>query len=231
MSICYNDNMSIIIDTSNRKYIDYKKIFFANGRGAHNGAYYYSKEIVKNIIPNVHTDRPWDTLGMKAIGSKDHAIVFIHSNIEPAKNYAWLKKYDDLVLVVSSEHAYNWAKDTGYKTIFLPLSVDVEYVKQFKSKKVKDACYAGNKWKFKKTDLEKYIPDGVDFPPDDIEREDLLKFIAPYKKVYAVGRCAIEAKILGAKVLKCDHRYDPADFEVLDNKEAAKILQKELNNI
>ena len=46
--------MSVVIDTSNRKYIDYTKVFFASGRGMHNGAYYYSKEIAENIIPNVN---------------------------------------------------------------------------------------------------------------------------------------------------------------------------------
>lgn len=223
--------MSTIIDTDCRKYKDYKKVFFANGRGSHNGAYYYSKEIVKNIIPNVKTDRPWDTLGMKALGSKNHAIVFIHSNIEPAKNYAWLKKYDDLVLVVSSDHARNWAEGAGYKTIFLPLSVDVGYVKQFNTEKTKDTCYAGNRWKFKENDLAEYVPDKVDFPPEDIEREELLKFIAPYKRCYCIGRCAVEAKILGCEVLKCDHRYEPDDFKILDNRDAAKILQKELDKI
>lgn len=230
-SFCYYENMSIIIDTSNRKYIDYKKIFFTNGRGAHNGAYYYSKEIVKNIIPNVSTDRPWDTLGMKAVGSKDHAIVFIHTNVEPAKQYAWLERYNDLILVVSSDNAYNWAKSAGYKTIFLPLSVDTEYVSKFRTEKTKESCYAGNKWRFKDKDLKKYVPDDVDYPPADIEREELLKFIAPYKKCYCIGRCAIEAQVLGCEVLKCDRRYEPDYFKVLDNRDAAKILQRELDKI
>lgn len=223
--------MSIIIDTSNRKYIDYKKIFFANGRGAHNGAYYYSKEIVKNIIPNVSTSRPWDTLGMKGVGSKSNAIVFLHNNIHPGTNYAWLSKYSNLVLVTSNHMVEKWARTVGYKTIFLPLSVDVEYVKKFKVKKTKDACYSGNRWKFKDNDLKKYVPSDVDYPPADLEREELLKFIAPYKKCYCIGRCAIEAQVLGCKIMKCDHRYEPDDFPVLDNKDAAKILQRELDII
>lgn len=223
--------MSAIIDTDCRKYKDCEKNFFANGKGAYNGTYYYSKEIVENIIPLVKTDRPWDTLSMKALGSKDRAIAFLHSNINLDETYAWLKKYNDLVLVASSKNAYDWGVSSGYKTIFLPLSVDIKYVEQFKTDKTKNACYSGNRWKFKEEDLAKYVPDGVDFPPENIEREELLKFIAPYNKCYCVGRCAIEAKILGCEVLKCDHRYEPDDFKILDNKDAAKILQKELDKI
>lgn len=199
--------------------------------GKHNGAYYYSLEIVKNIIPNVKTNRPWDTLGMKAVGSQSNAIVFLHHNIHPATTYAWLAKYRNLVLVTSNHMVENWARTKGYKTVFLPLSVDVDYVKQFKTKKTKEACYSGNRWKFKDADLAKYVPADVDYPPKDLEREELLKFIAPYKKCYCIGRCAIEAQILGCKIMKCDHRYEPDDFPVLDNRDAAKILQRELDII
>lgn len=217
-----------IIDTGD---IQFRGLQKGMQSGKHNGAYYYSLEIVKNIIPNVKTDRPWDTLGIKGVKSQSNAIVFLHHNIHPSINYAWLSRYKNLVLVTSNHMVEKWAKTVGYKTIYLPLSVDVEYVKQFKTKKTKDSCYSGNKWKFKTEDLKKYVPDGVDYPPKDLEREELLKFIAPYKKCYCIGRCAIEAQILGCKVMKCDHRYEPSDFPVLDNKDAAKILQKELDRI
>ena len=55
--------MPKIIDTTNPNYLIYRKLFHSKGSGAYNGAYYYSKEIVENIIPNVETERPWDTLG------------------------------------------------------------------------------------------------------------------------------------------------------------------------
>ena len=47
----------------------------------HNGAYYYSKEIVKNIIPNVKTDRNWVTVRATNLPKEimDHSIVFIHN--------------------------------------------------------------------------------------------------------------------------------------------------------
>ena len=217
-----------IIDTTDKQYIGLQ---IGMPKGQHNGVNYYSLEIVKNIIPNVKTDRPWDTIGMRGVGSLDRAIVFLHHNIHPSKNYSWLSKYNDQILVTSNRMVEEWAKTTGRKVIFLPLSVDVEYVEQFKAEKTKDACYSGNRWKFKDADLAKYVPDGVDYPPEDLEREELLKFIAPYKKCYCIGRCAIEAKILDCEIMKCDHRYEPDDFPVLDNKDAAKILQKKLDII
>lgn len=223
--------MAKIIDVTDPNYIAYCKNYHHNGRGFYNGAYYYSKEIVKNIIPNVKTKRPWDTVGMKFLHSADHAIVFLHHNLKPEVNYKWLLRYNDLVLVCSSDVTYKWTKSLPKQhAIFLPLSIDTEYVKQFKTKKTKQACYAGNKWAFKYPDLKKYVPKDVDYPPENIPREELLKFIAPYRECYAVGRSALEAKCLGCKIKVCDHRYpDPSFWKLIDNKEAAKLLQKELD--
>lgn len=222
--------MPKIIDTTDPNYIAYCKMFHPKGSGAHNGAYYYSQEIVKNIIPNVKTWRPWDTLGMKHLRSLDHAIVFIHHNLNHDKVYGWLKRYKDLVYVCSTAASVSWATDQlNGSTVFLPLSVDTEYVKQFKTKKTKEACYAGNLWKFKKPDIAKYVPEGTDFPSKNIPREELLKFIAPYKVCYAIGRTALEAKALGCEVKNCDSRYDGVDWPIFDNKEVAAILQEQLD--
>ena len=63
-------------------------------------------------------------------------------------------------------------------------------------------------------------------------REDLLPRLAVYKRCYAVGRCAIEAKILGCDILPYDRRFpDPSIWQVLDNLEAARILQEKLDEI
>ena len=63
-------------------------------------------------------------------------------------------------------------------------------------------------------------------------RELLLDELAKYKKAYAVGRCALEAKALGCEILPYDDRFpDPSIWKVLDNKEAAKILQEKLDEI
>ena len=221
--------MGKIIGIHNNNYRAYRKAY---PKGGFNGAHYYADEIERNIIPLVKTDRSWDCLGMQMTNHSDHAIVFLHHNLNFNSVYKWLRRYNDLILVVSSWVTYAAAQDAGYKVIYLPLSVDVEYVKQFKTEKTKQACYAGNRWGFKRDDLKKYIPEGVDFPPNDLPREELLRFIAPYRECYCIGRCALEAKILGCKIKVCDSRYpDPKYWKVLDNKDAAKILQRELDKI
>lgn len=222
--------MPRIIDTADPNYKAYKKIFHPKGSGSYNGAYYYSQEIVKNIIPNVQTWRPWDTLGMKFLRSADHAIVFLHHNLNHDKVYHWLWEYRDLVYVCSTNQTYKWAsQQLNGHAILLPLSIDTEYVKKFKAEKTKEACYAGNLWGFKKSDVEKYVPESVDFPPKNLPREELLKFIAPYKVCYAIGRSAMEAVCLGCEVKNCDSRYEGVEWPVLDNREAADYLQEQLD--
>lgn len=198
----------------------------------HNGAYYYSQEIVKNIIPNVKTTRNWDTLGMKSVGSLDHSIVFLHHGINPDKVYGWLDSYEDQILVCSTPGTLNWAKSKGKKAIFLPLSIDVEYVKQFRTEKTKRACYAGNRWAFKREDEDKNIPSYVDFPPKDMPREEMLKFIAEYRELYAIGRCALEGLVLNCEIKPFFHKcMNPDRWKVLDNREAAEILRNELKKL
>ena len=219
----------MIVGINNNNYRAFRKAY---PKGGFNGAHYYADEIERNIIPLVKTNRNWDCLGMRMTNHPDHCIMFIHHNLNFKQTYFWLKRYKDVILVVSSWATYAAAQDVGYKVIYLPLSIDVDYVKQFKTKKTKDACYAGNRWKFKHPDLAKYVPKGTDYPPIDMKREDLLKFIAPYKTCYAIGRCALEAKALGCKIKVCDSRYpDPKYWKLLDNKDAAKLLQKELDKV
>lgn len=223
--------MPRIIDTSNPNYKAYQKIFHPKGSGAHNGAYYYSKEIVKNIIPYVNTDRPWDTMGMKFLRSKDHAIVFLHHCLSWDRVYSWLDRYKDQVFICSTKPTYEWAKSKGKQAIFLPLSIDVDYVKQFKTEKTKRACYAGNRWAFKREDEDKNIPDYVDFPPPNMPREEMLKWVAQYREIYAIGRCALEGIALGCEIKPFYHVYpDPSYWKLLDNKDAAKMLQEKLDS-
>ena len=60
----------------------------------------------------------------------------------------------------------------------------------------------------------------------------LLAEMAKYKRVYAVGRSAIEAKILGCKVMPYDERFpDPGRWQILDTRDAARMLQNKLNSI
>lgn len=186
----------------------------------YNGAYYYSCEIVEQMIPNIKTDYNWVTVSVGA--APPHSIVFIHSNVNLGQ-YRYLKDIPDTILVCGLPETARRVKRYG-TPIYLPLSVDVEYVKQFRVKKTKEVAFAGRPSKdtiYEKVDKLK-----------GLERAELLTEMAKYKKVYAVGRTAIEAKILGCEVLPYDSRFpDPSIWKVLSNQDAAKILQEQLDKI
>ena len=202
----------------------YKRKHIQAERNKWNGAYYYSKEIVDNIIPLVKTDRNWLTINVPGVGY-DHSIVFIHNNLHP-ELYDWLQNYKDLILVCGVPETCVKMGHLG-TPIYLPLSIDVEQVKQYRCEKTQEVAFIGRYPKRK----------GIIFPEDthiieNLPRVEILKRMAAYKKVYAVGRTAIEAKVLDCEILPYDPRFpDPKRWKVLDNKDAAVILQKQLNLI
>lgn len=194
----------------------------------YNGAFYYSKEIVKNIIPNVKTDRNWLTIRVEDL-CMDHSIVFIHNNLHPER-YDCLKNYKDLILVCGVPEIMEKVAHLG-TPIYVPLSIDLEYVKQFAVPKEErhGSVYVGRPVKRTYTNVE--IPNDIDII-EGVKRQDMLPMMAKYETVYAVGRTAIEAKALGCKLKAYDPRFPKVSFwKPLDNKEAAKILQKELDKI
>ena len=194
------------------------------GANKYNGAFYYSKEIVKNIIPNVQTLRSWITVNIKGVGC-NHSIVFIHNNLHP-EHYDWLARYDDLILVCGISETVEKVQHLG-KAIYLPLSIDVEHVKCYGKPKTKKAAFVGRPAKRKGIKL----PDNIDII-EGLPRNDLLQRMAEYNEIYAVGRTAIEAKALGCIIKPYDPRYpDPSIWKVIDNKDAAKILQNKINKI
>lgn len=203
----------------------YRETWRDAGPNQFNGAFYYSKEIVKNIIPNVETDRNWITVNAKGIAC-DHSIVFIHNNLHPGR-YDWLRKYKDLVLVCGIPETVDKVSHLG-TAIYLPLSIDTEYVGQFRvQEKTKGAAFVGRKSKAQLGNL----PRGIDYI-HGLPRQTLLRRMAPYKKIYAVGRTAIEARCLGCLVAPYDDRFpDPSIWKVFDNREAAVMLQQKLNRI
>lgn len=207
----------------------YKAKWRTLGENKYNGAYYYSKEIVKNIIPNVKTDRNWITIRLKEMKEHpDHSIVFIHNNKNP-NYYEYLKDYKDCILVCSLKSTADNLSFFG-KTIYLPLSVDVNYVKRFRTKeKTEEIAYAGRAIKLQY--FNNRVPKGTRVL-SNMTQPNLLREMAKYKKIYASGRTAIQAKILGCEVLPHETNFPDSDFwKVIDNKEAAKMLQKMLDEI
>lgn len=207
----------------------YKAKWDTLGDDRWNGAYYYSKEIVENIIPNVKTDRNWVTIRLANNKEHpDHAIVFIHNNRNP-NYYEYLRNYKDCILVCGLPSTAENVSFFG-KSIYLPLSVDVKHVEQFKvDEKTKEAAFAGRKVKMAYATTS--MPKDVDILTG-MEQDDLLKEMAKYKKIYATGRTAIQAKILGCEIGVMDVRFrDPSVWKVVDNLEAAKMLQKMLDEI
>lgn len=190
----------------------------------YNGAYYYSIEIVKYFIPAIKTDRSWVTVNVPGIGA-DHAIVFIHNNKMALKVYDWLRRYDDLILVCGIPETCEKVKEYG-TPIYLPLSVNVDEVSQYRCEKDRDTAFAGRRVKRAGVPLE-----GIDFL-ENIPREQLLAEMAHYQKIYAVGRTAVEALVLGCEILPYDKRFpDPSIWKVVDTKDAINILQRELDNV
>lgn len=212
----------MIIDHDNKIY---RTQWSLAGEGRYNGAFYYSKEIVKHIIPRVETDRNWITVNARSQGA-DHSVVFIHNNLRPDL-YDWLSIYKDLILVCGIEETCAKVSHLG-TAIYLPLSIDVDEVKSHKvRRKTKDVAFAGRRDKIT-FDLPSA---GIDFLTG-MPRPLLLDEIAKYKKIYAVGRTAIEAKALGCELLAYDPRFPDVElWKVLDNKDAAAILQDKINEI
>ena len=191
-----------------------------------NGALIYSINICKYIIPNIKTNRNWITININKC--LDHSIVFIHSNVKCELLYSYLKNYNDLILVCSQKSTMYKMRKFG-RAIYLPLSIDVEYVKKFRTAKTKDTCYAGRENKINSIYLKNKA--GVDYLCN-FTHDGLLEKMATYKNVYAVGLTALEAKVLGCNILPYDERFpDPDIWKVKDVKEIYKELQTKLDNI
>lgn len=218
----------MIIDHTHPLYAK-KRNNMARKGDKYNGAYYYSKEIVKNIIPNVKTDRNWITIRLPEMKDHpDHSIIFIHNNRNP-NYYEYLRKYKDCILVCGLPST---AENVGFfgKSIYLPLSVDVKAVEKYRVKeKTKDKAFAGRSIKlyYATSSMPKDIDILCDMP-----QSKLLREMAKYKTIYATGRTAIQAKVLGCHVESHDTRFrDASIWKVFDNRDAAKMLQEMLDKI
>ena len=202
--------------------------YIALGIGHNNGAYYYSKELLENIIPHIKTERPWILINAEN-QCMDNAIVIIHNNAHPER-YEWLEGYKNLILVCSQiKTLLRMIQDhPKCHSVYLPLSIDTDYVKQFKAKrKTREVAYFGRMAKCPQKIM-------VDPSIDKIygeDREALLTTVSRYKKVYAIGRCALEAQCLGCKVLPHKGEWENVKWELKDNKDVISMLQKIINEI
>ena len=209
----------------NHEHPEYIRAAERIGNNKYNGAYYYSKEICESMIPNIRTDRNWITVNLhKARIGCDHAIFFVHNHPHCPEWYEWLAEYKDLIMVCSSRKDMPKIEHIGIP-VFVPLSVDVEYVKSFRTEKTREIAFAGRPEKAVDCNLPRNI-DHIGLLP----REDFLGELAKYRKVYAVDRVAIEARILGCEVIP--YEYQSVDTgRIIDTSEAIGILQNELNRI
>lgn len=216
----------VIVDTNNA---NYKSLYDNLGDNSkHNGLYYYAKTIEKYIIPNVQTDRPWNTIGLQPCGGEDRMIVFVHNNLTTDKSYMWLNRFQDVVCVSNVRKSADSVLQYGH-SIYLPPSVNVEEVKALAKgiRKNQDACFAGNPWPAYREEIDKYVPPEV-HRFGTMPREKFLPIVAHYRKCYAIGCTAVEARALGCEILKRSDTYDPDDFPLLDTADAAKCLQEAL---
>ena len=117
----------------------------------------------------------------------------------------------------------------GESAIYIPLSIDTDYVKQFKRRKTKEIAFVGNAWAFKKSYLST-LPKSI-AQISNLERDDLLREIAQYKRVIAEGRCLMEAQALGCK---CEvPKYENLEsvyVDLLDSRDAIPLWQEALKN-
>ena len=216
----------MIIDHLHPRYVEARKHI---GYDKYNGAYYYSREIVRNIIPNVKTDRNWVTVHISGTKIPDHSIVFIHNNRNP-NIYEDFYNYNDLILVCGLEKTVENMQFFG-KAIYLPISIDVPYVKRFRVKeKTKEMAFAGRMIKISKM-YHAPVPKECDILTN-MPQHRLLRAMADYKKVFCTGRTALQAKVLGCEIGVHDPNFpDPRIWKVIDNRDAAKMLQNKLDEI
>ena len=207
----------IVYGTTSPKFIAWRN---SRASGKENGAYYYSKEIEENILPEIKADVLIVTAGAAlytAMELPDGCVVVCHDNRSTMQSYGQLfgKK---IIWVCSKQSTVETLEGYGERAVYIPLSIDTQYVKKFKRKKTKDTAYVGNAWAFKRDYLNS-LPANID-QLSDMSRESLLKEMAKYKNVIAEGRCLMEAQVLGAKteVPKYDG-HESVYVEALDNRD------------
>lgn len=199
-------------------------------KGVNNGAYWYSKEIESIILPELDYNLCIITAGatiLKPYEVPEGAVIVCHDNRTPRKSYGML--FGKKVLWVCSKHStVDLMRSYGEKAVYVPLSIDTEYVKKFKRRRTRDIAYVGNPWAFKKSYLGSLPKHVVQLY--GMGRDQLLSEIARYKRVIAEGRCLMEAQVLGAKgeVPKYDDGIEAVFVKPFDSRDAIPYWKEAL---
>lgn len=196
-----------------------------------NGAYWYAKEIEDIILPKINKKIFIVTAGAKLYNSleiPEGAVVVCHDNRTTKKSYGFLFN-KNILWLCSKISTVKTLQESGEKAVYIPLSINTEYVKTFKTKKTKDIAFVGNSWGFKKSYLNSLPKDIVQL--SNLERDDLLKEMSQYKKVIAEGRCLMEAQALGCKCEVPKYKNLESVFvDVLDSNDAVHYWEEALKN-
>lgn len=220
----------IVIGTQAERYQLWR---YSKTTGIYNGAYYYAKEIEDIILPAIDREIYIVTVGGTLQTRKsipNGAVVVCHNNQNPAGAYMNLFG-KDILWICSKESTVPKLTAHGENAVYVPLSIDTEYVSKFKTKKTKDMAFVGNRWGFKEAYLDS-LPDNID-QLSGMERTDLLREMAKYKRVIAEGRCLMEALVLGCKgeiPEYNDSKLGAIYREPLDSRDAIPYWREALAN-
>jgi hypothetical protein len=134
-----------IVGTNSAKYRSWQARI---GAGRNNGAYWYAREIEDIILPELSNLNLWiNTVGSNFLSPRDipkGAVIVCHDNIKTVRTYRRLFKLG-VLWICSKQSVADTLIKNGEKAVYIPLSVDTEYVKQFKRKRrTKDTAYVGN---------------------------------------------------------------------------------------
>lgn len=215
-----------VVGTDSVKYKSWRSM---RSGGINNGAYWYAKEIEDIILPaldmNLYVITAGSTLH-KANEVPNDALVICHSNDKPRNSYMHLF-HKNILWVCSKPSTVLIMQSYGEKAVYVPLSIDTEYVKQFKTKKTREIAFVGNAWGYK-SDYLASLPKDV-HQLTNLPRDQLLTEMAKYKTVIADGRCNIEAQVLGCKVqLPKYDKFETIEREVVDSRDAIPYWQEAL---
>lgn len=221
-------NTPIILGINTHRFIKWHS---KQGITRNNGSYWYAKEIEDIILPHINK-RLFIVTAAASIYNKheipDNAIVVCHDNRSTVNSYGFL--FQKNILWICSKHStVKTLIREGERAVYIPLSIDTEHVKKFKSRKTKGTAYVGNSWAFKKSYLSSLSKDIAQL--SNLDRDDLLKEMAKYKNVIAEGRCLMEAQALGCK---CETpKYENLEsvyVELLDSRDAIPFWKEALKN-